>query len=481
MRQRPPRHRHSWLHLFHLRTYQLVMCLTTWLLIALKQGDAAVIEIFPPTTATCDEQFENVANSLEPGDELVLHDGTYSQSCRRAISVNGTEANPIIIRAAAGERPLLLRTAASSTQQNNLEIDRSSHLVIRGLRFQGGNSGVRIIGGHHVTIEDCEIFETLNNAIPVNSASADSLIIRRNHIHHTGLSTADSTEGEGIYLGCHDGSCQVTNSFIEDNYIHHLRATSGGGNDGIEVKVGSSGNIIRDNVIHDTTIGKRYPCIFVYGGGAAANIVEGNSMWNCGEGIFAVSDAIVRNNIIVNSDQGLSSYPHNAVAIKKNLTIVNNTIYGGSECFLIHWDTVSNGVLANNASYCPEKTAVNATGLSRAGITVRANYVTGGLIGVTIDNNAFLSGGAATAAFTDPAQFNFWPPATSILLGKADTNLVAPTDFNDTTRTGPFDVGAYERETNSTNPGWKIMAGFKTIGTLTPTAPPAAPTNQVVR
>ena len=152
-------------------------------------------------------------------------------------------------------------------------------------------------------------------------------------------------------------------------------------------------------------------------------------MWNCGEGIFAVSDAIVRNNIIANSCQGFSSYPHNAVAGKKNLTIVNNTIYGGSECLLIRWDTVNNGVLANNASYCPGKTAVDATGLSRAGITVRANYVKVVLNGMTIDNVAFFSGGAATAAFTDPNQFNFWPHRDLDLLGKADTNL-SPQDFN---------------------------------------------------
>jgi hypothetical protein len=63
-----------------------------------------------------------------------------------------------------------------------------------------------------------------------------------------------------------------------------LRSTSSGGNDGIEVKVGSYGNVIRDNVIHDTTIGTRYPCIFVYGGGPGLNIVEGNAVWSCGEG-----------------------------------------------------------------------------------------------------------------------------------------------------------------------------------------------------
>jgi hypothetical protein len=66
---------------------------------------------------------------------------------------------------------------------------------------------------------------------------------------------------------------------IEGNYIHHTRATSDGGNDGIEIKVGSYNNIIRNNVIHDTTDGRQYPCIFVCGGGPGLNVVEGNAMW----------------------------------------------------------------------------------------------------------------------------------------------------------------------------------------------------------
>ena len=40
----------------------------------------------------------------------------------------------------------------------------------------------------------------------------------------------------------------------------------------------SYGNVIRDNVIHDANIGSQFPCIFVYGGGTAANIVEGDAV-----------------------------------------------------------------------------------------------------------------------------------------------------------------------------------------------------------
>jgi len=130
-----------------------------------------------------------------------------------------------------------------------------------------------------------------------------------------------------MYIGCHDGSCITTNTVVEGNYIHHLRSTSVGGNDGIEIKFGSYGNVVRDNVIHDTNIGRQYPGIFVYGGGPKANVVEGNVIWNAGEGIQVVSDAVVRNNIIFNcSATGITAAPHAAVSQMRNVTIVNNTI-----------------------------------------------------------------------------------------------------------------------------------------------------------
>jgi len=444
-----------------------------------------VIEIFPANAdATCNEEFENVANTLIAGDTLILHGGTYSQNCRRLISGrNGTASQPIVIMAASGEIPILTRPANAnfSYDQNNIEIENCSYLIIRGLRFRGGDAGVRFMGAnHHIIFEDNEIYETGNNALPLNSGNSDAMIVRRNHIHHTGLYNLGSTEGEGMYLGCHDNSCRVTNSLIEGNYIHHLRSTSGGGNDGIEVKMGSYGNVIRDNVIHDTNIGTQYPCIFVYGGGAGLNTVEGNAVWNCGEGIYAVSDAVVRNNIVINSGSGIASYPHAAVVGMKNLTIVNNTIYGSGACLFLRWGAVTNALLANNAAYCPGSTAVDGLGLFNAQVFLSANYVEGNLNGPTIDNIRFFNGGSANLAFANPAGANFWPSSSSILRDRGDVARSPAADFNNSPRTSPIDVGAYETNGLVSNPGWQVQAGFKSSGTQDIEAPTVSiiiPTN----
>ena len=199
-------------------------------------ADAATIEIFPSNAdASGNEEFETRVNALAPGDVLILHGGIYTQTCRRAITVNGTPTNPITIRAADGETPIITRPqpANFSYDHNNIEIVNSSHLIIRGLHFKGGDGGISFNGGHHITFEGNEVYETGNNALRMNSGNTDSFIIRGNHIHHT-------------------------------------RGTGSGGNDGIEAKAGSYNVTVRNNVIHDTIIGNHYPCIFVYGGGAGS-------------------------------------------------------------------------------------------------------------------------------------------------------------------------------------------------------------------
>ena len=349
----------------------------------------ATFEIYPQTVGS-QEVFEQRANSLQPGDTLILHGGTYSQNGRRAVSVQGTEAQPILICAASGEVPLLTRSADHIDRHNNIEFVDCAYLIIRGLHFQGGSSGVRFIRGHHVTFEACTIYETGNNALTMNSGDCDAFVIRGNHIHHTGLSQAGPTEGEGMYIGCHDGSCRTTDTLIEGNHIHHLRSTSVGGNDGIEIKVGSYGNIIRNNIIHNTTIGRQYPGIFVYGGGPEINLVENNVIWGAGEGIQVVSDALVRNNTLFNcSVTGITAAPHNAVSQMRNVSILNNTIVGHPKGVVIRWAQAHNMTFSHNTISCPNQVAVEIVGTGEAHMT--DNYIEGHLIGAEMDGLRFLS------------------------------------------------------------------------------------------
>src|SRR4030095_8791451 len=178
------------------RSFRLSFCFGVFLLAGLASG--RVVEIHPAIAAE-DEEFERLANALQPGDELVLHGGTYSQAGRRAITAKGTAEKPILIRAAQNESPLLSHSPETRARQNTVEFVDCAHLVIRGLRFQGGSSGVRFIRVHHLILDDYEIFETGNSALTMNSGNCHAFVLRRNHIRHTGLAESGATEGEGMY------------------------------------------------------------------------------------------------------------------------------------------------------------------------------------------------------------------------------------------------------------------------------------------
>jgi len=410
-------------------------------LIAANCG-AEVIEIFP------DDSFKAAFESLGPGDTLIVHEGTYSESGSRIrISAKGTELQPIIVKGADGEtRPLITRPAGS-TPENTINIEGATYLTIQHLEITGNGDGINLSGGpHHITLTDNEIHD-IDVGINFRS-SMDSIIVRRNHIYNT------SGTAEGMYIGCNDAKCAVSNSIIEQNWIHDTRGSQG---DGIEIKYGSWGNIIRDNVIHDAN----YPCILAYGVTDAhidrPNIIEGNVVWNCGQSIDVIADAIVRNNIIIGT---LETQSHAQVPIMRNVTIVNNSIIGSMP--LRGWGSSSNPatlIVANNVLYGGSIT----------------NKPTAAIFASNLEYSAGTSG-----IFVDPDNQDFWPAPGSPLIGAADAAYAANADFNNTIRQSPFDVGAYETDGRTTNPGWSIQRGFKNNGKVNVIAP-SPPTGLTVQ
>src|SRR6266542_4377830 len=121
-------------------------------LLTIHPAMARMYECQPSASNADQEQFETLANVLQPGDELIVHSGTYSQDGRRTVTVKGTPDRRIVIRAAEGESPLL----TAGPRNNCIEFIDCAHVVIRGLRFRGGNSGVRFIRGEHVTFDNHE-------------------------------------------------------------------------------------------------------------------------------------------------------------------------------------------------------------------------------------------------------------------------------------------------------------------------------------
>ncbi|MGQ0430463.1 MAG: right-handed parallel beta-helix repeat-containing protein [Gammaproteobacteria bacterium] len=418
---------------------------------------AAAVEIGPG------DDLRAAIAALGPGGELVLRGGTYAFSSGFRITVNGTAAAPAVIRAKAGERPLIRQDNAG---QNIIEISGSSHLIVRGIAFTGGSHGIRLMASNDSTIEECEVYETGDVAISANSGGTyQRLRLLRNHIHHT------NGTGEGMYLGCNTDACRVANSLVEGNYIHHTNRATVEQGDGIELKEGSYGNVIRDNVIHDTN----YPGIITYStvGNGPANVIEGNVIWNTNDNSMQVAaDAIIRNNIVLGSPVAFQSHERGSPS---NIQFVHNTVIAGGDGVNVR--NVSGSVLiANNAVYSQGGTAIRLISGNTGLVTLAGNVGRGGLSG---GSGGYVDGNGIAADFV-AAHFNGAPPIDafprpgSALIGAATPAYVSALDFNGTARAGSADVGAY-RFNAAGNPGWRITAGFKTAAGAA--AVPNPPTN----
>lgn len=406
----------------------------------LSSAQAAEIDIFEG------DSFEAAVESLSAGDTLTVHAGTYIDAGRISIQVKGTASQPVLVQGAPGEaRPLIARRAGDAAQ-NTINIEGAEHLTIRGLEISSnGGDGINMNSNpSYITLEDLVIHDI---SVGINfRSSMHNITVRGNHIYNT------NDTGEGMYVGCNFATCAVSDSLIENNWIHDtLNAEQG---DGIEIKRGSHSNIVRDNVIHDTN----YPCILLYGTeGNPRNVVEGNVMWNCGDsGMQVAADAVIRNNIILESPgTGFNSQSHQGVT-PNNLEFVHNTLIGGSPCLrLSGWGGKQGMVFANNAVYCPQ-----------------GGFVIGALDGVDIAGNVFepapggfpgsgyRNGRSEVQDFIDAAGRDLYPTSDSPLLGAGAAAHAATHDFNGTARSGGVDAGAYAW-TGAQNPGWQVGPGFK--------------------
>lgn len=391
---------------------------------------------------------------LKAGEELVLRGGTYTLSTKILISNSGTAQQPIVLRAKEGEKPII----ELNTNSNNIfELDGVRHIVLRGLTIRGGSQAIRFMSSSsYVTVEDCEISNTADAAISANSGGTyEGLILRRNEIHHTGAT------GEGMYLGCNDDACRVLNSTIESNYIHHTNGPTVTQGDGIELKEGSAGNIVRNNVIHDTG----YPGILTYSarGHGGPNIIEGNVIWNSNDyGIQSAADSIIRNNIVLGSAIGLQSHQSGSPG---NQQIIHNTVITDGNAIEVR-NVVGTIVIANNAFYSSGGSAIRLISGDLSLVTVAGNVGAGGLFGAS---SGYTNGGGLAVDFVN-ANFNgtlpmdVFPKSGGKLIGAGSATYAAQTDFNGTARNGIADAGAY-RFAAGGNPGWALAAGFKGQGT----------------
>jgi hypothetical protein len=313
------------------------------------------------------------------------------------------------------------------------------------------------MGSSYITIEGCEIHDTGDVALSANAGGTyRGLRLLGNHIHHT------NGTGEGMYLGCNRDRCRVVDSLVEGNYVHHTNGPTVHQGDGIELKEGSYGNVIRNNVIHDT----RYPNILTYStvGNGPPNIIEGNVMWGSDDNSLQVAaDAIIRNNIILGAPVVFQAHEAGSPA---NIEFVHNTVITSGSAVNVR--NVSGPVrIANNAVYSRSRSAIRVISGKRDLVRMAGNVGVGGL---SRGSGGYLEGNGMASDFVDGhfrgrPPIDLFPAPGSALIGAGDSRYATSLDFNGRSHSTPPDAGAYRFQAGG-NPGWAITTGFKAASEL---------------
>ncbi len=290
---------------------------------------------------------QHAANSVTPGDTVIVHSGTYREEV--VFKYSGTQDAPIAFSAAPEETAAVegLEFAAGTDFViiSGLNIEgradwrvwlrgNNHHITLKGLTIIGGEAGVRITWGYSgqapidgpvsdITLEDCLIQDQVYTAVDCTPGPGNRLTFRNLEIsgHAVGGEPSFGADGIAVERG--------ENILVENCYIHDVLG------DGIDLnsrdRTGHiSGIEVKRNIVartHRSGIkvwaGGRIENNAVFGSGIAAIVI----------GIYPGSYELVNNTIAFNMwnpsysgrDYSLvAAYPSDGISPEIDLLLTNN-------------------------------------------------------------------------------------------------------------------------------------------------------------
>jgi hypothetical protein len=370
-------------------------------------------------------------NGAAPGDQIVFAPGDYNTPCW--IRAQGSPGAWITVRAESQDPSARSVFNYSGFSSNVLELRGTSHLILRGFAFgptQEDVDAIRVRQADQVVIEE-NLFQDIGGiSIAANDpgSTVAGLVIRNN--------TFRDLRATGIYLGCHQGDCNVDEIVFEGNLIDGVSpADPSAVGYGIEVKLNSYG-LLRDNTVYRT----KGPGIMVYGSNQAdpPSVVEGNYVeGSLTEGGIVVGGgpAIVRNNVLVgNAYGGISAQNYGGRDLQRSVWIVHNSVLNNqhSGVNVAGWAPGADNVLAYNA-------ILPLPGTQALRPAAPAGTVVGNVVCASPEE-CFEKASAA--------PYDLWPKSGGPLQNAAasgDEPWRPVDDFMGVLRGASADVGAFER------------------------------------
>jgi hypothetical protein len=132
-------------------------------------------------------------NAAQPGDNVVVRAGTYTQTSPLMFPRSGQLGLPITLRAAAGEQVLVQTQPGLNI---NLVQTARSYITVEDITFDGNystaNGLIRLDpGGAYQTFRRCEMRRQGNHLLRIDS---DDLLVEDCHIHHAIWPNSPSTD-----------------------------------------------------------------------------------------------------------------------------------------------------------------------------------------------------------------------------------------------------------------------------------------------
>ncbi len=208
---------------------------------------AAALRTINVATAT---ELKNALLNARAGDEIIMADGLYKGKFVIAPGVNGTAANPIVLR---GSRNVILD--AENINTGYVLHLQSSYWAIKGFTVTNGLKGIMIDGSRYSVIDGVKVHNIGEEAIHLRKYSSQNTI-QNCDISNAGLKTPDY--GEGVYIGSAKSNwATYTNGnpdLCDSNKVLNNKIGPGITAECIDVKEGTTGGIIRGNTFDATGI-----------------------------------------------------------------------------------------------------------------------------------------------------------------------------------------------------------------------------------
>lgn len=402
---------------------------------------------------------QSAVDKANPGDTIVLADGSYSAGSTLSLKRSGTSAAPVTVAAEHTGKATITgsKTFAFASGVSNV--------VLRGFKFRGsaalsvpaGASHNRLTrndfqltgDGNWVTVSgddtvvDRNVFQNrTSQGVFLQILGPSGAMAKRVHVHHNYFYNhqfAGANGGESIRLGLSDRQSYSANALIENN----LFEKADGDSEAISVK--SSDNVVRYNTIRDS---KGY-LVLRHGN---RSVVEGNLLF--GSGIrFHGNDHKIVDNYVANSgdraivfgsgdeaDSGPTSKLHDR---PDRVTVAYNTVLG------------SKSVIDGDGGDFKPKDCVVADNIVKgtsgplvtlpSGSTVKyeGNITFGGSAGIP-------SRGVDPKLVKDAAGLYRLSPGSPAIDAGVGSYPSAAKDFDLQARAGVFDVGADELVSGAT-------------------------------